>query len=141
MSNTVKKVKHGLLSPLKVVRNTCKACNKPLVKLREDKKFCDDKCRGIYNNKLASNVNNLMRNVNNALRKNRRILESLLLANEQSVKVSKDDLLLLGFQFKYHTHSSINKKGGNYSFCYEYGYLALDHGQYLIVKQKNLTIK
>jgi predicted nucleic acid-binding Zn ribbon protein len=99
---------------------TCLSCGKP-VKGRSDKKFCDDYC--------------LIRNVNNALGKNRRILESFLPEGDATAKASRDKLLEKGFQFKYHTHLYTTKTNKVYYYCYEYGYLPLEHNWYLIVKR------
>jgi hypothetical protein len=113
----------------------CLTCNKPL-KGRTDKKFCDDYCRNGYNNQLKAGYNNYVRNINNALRKNRRILEALLPANEEMAKANKDKLLHKEFQFKYITHTYTNKKGNTYFFCYEYGYLPLENDWFLIVRRR-----
>ena len=113
----------------------CLSCNKPL-KGRTDKKFCDDQCRNHYNNQLKANSNNLVRNINHSLGKNRRILEGLLMKTEDMRRVSKEDLLAEGFQFKYITHIYRNSKGACYLFCYDYGYLALENDWYLLVKRK-----
>jgi hypothetical protein len=113
----------------------CLACNKP-VKGRTDKKFCDDYCRNNYNNQLKSSATNLVRNINNALGKNRRILENFFHTGEETVKTTKDKLLEKGFQFKYFTNTYTNKKGNVYFFCYDIGYLPLENGWYLLVKQK-----
>lgn len=115
----------------------CLTCNK-ILKGRTDKKFCDDYCRNNYNNQLKAYDNNMVRNINNALRKNRRILESLLPTDEEMVKASKDKLLSKEFQFKYNTHTYQNRKGDTYFFCYEYGYLPLENDWYLIVKRKEV---
>src|SRR5882724_7457058 len=89
----------------------CLACRKT-IKGRTDKKFCDDLCRNDYNNRLKSDDNNYMRNINNALRKNRRIIASLLEdAPEGKIVLSKDSLSLKGFEFKYITHVSTYKEG------------------------------
>ena len=77
----------------------------------------------------------MVRNINNVLIKNRRILESLVGAEEMT-KILKDKLLQQGFNFKYITHTYANKKGNVYFFCYEYGYLPLEHDWYLLVKRK-----
>lgn len=113
----------------------CLSCNKTL-KGRTDKKFCDDYCRNNYNNQLKGEDNNHIRNINNALRKNRRILEALLPAQEDMVKASRDKLLVKEFQFKYSTHTYTNKKGNTYFFCYEYGYLPLENDWFLIVRRR-----
>ena len=113
----------------------CLNCEKPL-KGRTDKKFCDDYCRNNYNNQLKSTTINLVRNINNALGKNRRILESFFNNNEEIAKTSKDRLMEKGFQFKYSTHTYINKKGNVYHFCYDLGYLPLENDWFLLVKRK-----
>ena len=113
----------------------CLMCDKP-VKGRTDKKFCDDYCRNNYNNQLKADCNNLVRNINNALGKNRRILESLIPEQEEMGKVSKEKLLEEGFLFKYITHIYSNRKGTNYFFCYDHGYLLLENDCYLVVKRK-----
>ena len=113
----------------------CIECNKSL-KGRADKKFCDDLCRNSYNNKLNSDTNSYVRNINNTLRKNRRILEETLSANEEMAKVTKSKLLEKGFRFKFFTHTYRNKKGNVYYFCYEYGYLLLEADWVLVVKRK-----
>jgi predicted nucleic acid-binding Zn ribbon protein len=113
---------------------TCILCSRAL-KGRSDKKFCDDYCRAAYNNELKGVANNFMRNVNHALGKNRRILERLLPESEQTGKTNRDNLLQLGFQFRYITHTYTNQKGNVYFFCYEYGYLPLENNRYLLVKR------
>jgi len=116
-----------------VARN-CLACGK-ILHGRADKKFCNDYCRNAYNNQLKAASSNIVRNINNTLIKNRRILESLLGSEEMS-KTTKEKLLQQGFSFKYLTHSYKNKKGNVYFFCYEFGYLPLEHDWYLVVRRK-----
>lgn len=108
----------------------CLECGQPMIG-RADKKFCSDQCRNAYNNKRNSDTNNLMRNVNNALRKNRRILEDLI--PDQKAVTSKDKLLEMGFHFGYFTHIYTTKKGTEYRFCYEYGYLDIGNNLYALV--------
>jgi hypothetical protein len=116
------------------VAKKCLACEKTL-QGRADKKFCNDYCRNAYNNQLKSSTSTIVRNINNILIKNRRILETVLGAEEMA-KTTKDKLLQQGFNFKHLTHSYTNKKGNVYFFCYEYGYLPLDNDWYLVVKRK-----
>jgi hypothetical protein len=116
------------------VTRKCLACDKTL-QGRADKKFCNDYCRNAYNNQLKSANSTVVRNINNTLIKNRRILETVL-GSEEMIKTNKEKLLQQGFNFKYLTHSYTNKKGNVYFFCYEYGYLPLEHDWFLIVKRK-----
>ena len=121
---------------MKQAAKHCLNCGKT-IKGRADKKFCDDSCRNTYNNqtKAETGTVTVVRNINNYLGKNRRILKQFLPDSEEMTKVHQDKLLLEGFQFKFHTHSYTNKKGQVYFFCYEYGYLALENGWYLLVRR------
>ncbi len=116
-------------------RKTCLNCEKT-IQGRADKKFCDDYCRNNYNNQIKAHSNNVVRNINNALKKNRRILEALLPATEETAKITKQHMLIQGFQFKYLTHTYTNKKGNTYFFCYDYGYLELEGDWLLLVRVK-----
>ncbi len=112
----------------------CLACDKSL-QGRADKKFCNDYCRNAYNNQLKASSSSTVRNINNILLKNRRILEHVLGAEDMG-KTNKEKLLQQGFHFNYLTHTYTNKKGNVYNFCYEYGYLPLEHDWYLVVRRK-----
>jgi hypothetical protein len=115
---------------------TCPECGEKIMG-RIDKKFCSDQCRNTFNNRLNSDATNIVRNINNILRRNRRILEEL---NKQSGKtlVSKEALLLNGYNFTYHTHIYTTKRGDVYHFCYEQGFLFLpDKNMYLLVTHKD----
>ena len=108
----------------------CLSCGKPVYG-RLDKKFCDDQCRNDFNNKQNSDTNKRIRNINNILRKNRRILEKLN-PNGKS-KVHRDKLSKLGYDFEYFTNMLKTKTGNTYYFCYEQGYLELDHKMFALV--------
>lgn len=77
-----------------------------------------------------------MKEINRALRKNRRILKEL--NPEGKAKTNKSALLSKGFEFKYFTHVFKNKEGRIYYFCYEYGYLPLEHEFFALVINKSL---
>ena len=118
------------------ILKVCHACGKT-VRGRADKKFCDELCRNSFNNQLKAGSNNYIRNITNALKKNRRILESLLDSSEETTRASREKLLELGFHFKFSTHVFNNNRGNTYYFCYEYGYLPLENHLYLVVRQKD----
>jgi len=113
----------------------CLSCNRGLHG-RTDKKFCNDYCRNTHHNLLNSDGNNYIRNTNRILRKNRRILESLLQPAKQITKISKQALQNTGFSFQYFTNRYINKKGTQFHFCYDYGYRLLEEEQVVVVKKK-----
>lgn len=114
----------------------CLLCRET-IKGRIDKKFCSDTCRNTFNNQLNSSSNNYIRSVNGILKRNRKILESLVPLD--SVKASKSKLLQKGFDLSYYTHVYTTHKGNAYYCCYEYGYLPLDNDFYFIVKRKTST--
>lgn len=111
----------------------CLECGDTLIG-RSDKKFCSDACRNTFNNKSNSENNLFIRNVNNALKKNRKILEELLVGDK--TKVHKDVLYKRSFDFDLITRIYTTQKGSVYRFCYEYGYLQLEHDFVLIVKRE-----
>ena len=118
------------------VTKVCQSCNRDLHG-RTDKKFCNDHCRNTHNNHLNSDGNNYIRNINHCLRKNRRILESLL-ANREITRATLSKLHSKGFSVKYFTHSHTNKKGKLFHFCYEYGYAKLEGDCVMIVRKKGI---
>jgi hypothetical protein len=114
----------------------CAHCNK-ILKGRIDKKFCDDACRNNFNNGQNSIANNYVRNIINALKKNRRILETVILQSEKdTTKISKSKLLQQGFDITLHTNTYTTKAGGLYLFSFEYGIMAIENDWYIVVKNK-----
>jgi predicted nucleic acid-binding Zn ribbon protein len=112
----------------------CLACERP-IKGRTDKKFCDDSCRNNYNNRLNSDTTPLMRNINNILRKNRRILDELLLRQEKKVLIiDRQKLAEKGYQFDYFTEHYTTKENEQYYYCYDYGYRIIDNEKVMVVK-------
>lgn len=114
-------------------KRTCPECQEE-IKGRADKKFCSDDCRSSFNNRMNGNANNLMRNINNILRKNRRILHEL--NPDGKAKVHREELLQRGFKFNYFTNTYHTKAGKAYHFCYDYGYLDIDHDFFTLVKRQ-----
>lgn len=112
----------------------CLECKEPLLG-RTDKKFCSDMCRNSFNNRLNSDSNNHIRNINNVLRKNRRILQDIMMGAD-TAKSTRNKMLEKGFNFTYHTSTYTTKKGATYIFCYDLGYLPLDNDYFFLVKRK-----
>jgi len=111
----------------------CLDCGSP-IRGRADKKYCDDSCRSNYNNRLNTEDNLVIKRVNNILKKNRAILATL--NPNGKTKVSGKKLVSAGFKFEFHTSSYKTQNGNTYTFCYEYGYLALNEDSYLLVKRE-----
>ena len=110
----------------------CLECG-DVIKGRADKKFCDDQCRSNYNNKLNNDGTAEMRNVNNILRKNRKILETVVHEDGRG-RISKVKLTDAGFNFKYFTQLHTTLKGTTYKLCYDFGYMPVENDYYVIIK-------
>lgn len=113
----------------------CRYCARPL-KGRSDKKFCDDQCRNTFNNQQKRERNELVQALNKRLLKNRAVLEAVWERKQKPAVLKREQLLLAGYQFQYHTHTHINKRGLVYRYCYEYGLLQLEGSRYLVVKER-----
>jgi hypothetical protein len=101
------------------VEKICLDCGDTL-RGRTDKKFCSDQCRNNYNNRLNRDSNNYVRNVHGLLRKNRRILSDLYA--EGRIRIHRDALLALGYNFGFFTHIIETSQGLMSHYCFEYGY-------------------
>lgn len=111
----------------------CLSCGEELVG-RIDKKFCDAHCRNSYNNSINRKTNALIRKVNSTLKRNQKILATLNPDGKRVVR--KQDLIDLGFNFKYHTETFETKNGRIYIFCYDQGYLELENDKLSLVERK-----
>jgi hypothetical protein len=112
----------------------CLECKSPIYG-RVDKKFCSDQCRNTFNNRIHAISNTYIRRVNYVIRKNRFIMEEILLEKDV-LKVSRKLLFEKGFDFDYYTNIYETKKGSKYFFCYEYGYLPLEDGYFTVVRRE-----
>ncbi len=111
--------------------NHCLRCNAPL-EGRADMRFCNEDCRNSHKNiQLAADRKN-MKKINGQLGKNRRLLMRIL-GEQEMVKVHRDDMLRLGYDFKYLTHHYTNNQGKVFDFVYEHGVLPLGDGLILVV--------
>ena len=90
-----------------------------IVRGRIDKKFCSDSCRNSYNNKMYRDSTEYVRKVYGKLRKNRRILYNLYSKNK--LKVHKETLMALGFDFRFFSHM-VENNGIKINYCFEYGF-------------------
>ena len=112
----------------------CQECGDKLSG-RKDQKFCSDYCRNGFNNKLNEDANSTVRKINGILRKNRRILVKLNPHGKSTV----DSLTLAdeGFNFHYITNTFVTQTGKTYFFCYDYGYLKLENGQFMLIQKQD----
>lgn len=111
----------------------CQSC-KQILHGRTDKKFCDDGCRNNFNNQQNSVANKEMRGINRILKRNRTILLALLPAGMNQVIVSKENLLLEGFNFRYSTHQGVDPFGSSFPICYDVGLILQENVDYLVLR-------
>lgn len=116
-----------------IERKHCEYCGK-LVYGRSDKKFCDDNCRSSFNNERRVVDSKEMRNIINVLKLNRKILESIVAGGIEKVRVPKEKLIRLGYNFRYHTETNTNWKGDFYTYCFDYGFLQLENNWLLVLR-------
>ncbi|MDO9510334.1 MAG: hypothetical protein Q7J34_01125 [Bacteroidales bacterium] len=113
---------------------TCNDCGETL-RGRSDKKFCSDQCRNNYNNRQNSESSTYVRHVNTILKKNRKIME--VLNPMGKCTMHRDKLTAKGYNFNFFTSTYTTRKGQTYYFCYEYGYLPIEHDLYALVKRED----
>ena len=112
------------------MKNVCLECGTQL-KGRLDKKFCDDQCRYLFNNKKKRQHEMGIINVNRILRKNRTILKSLNPIGKTTIR--RTLLENTDFNFYFFTHQFRNDNGLLYYFIYEFGYAKLPDDKILLV--------
>ena len=113
---------------------TCLFFGRPL-RGRIDKKFCDNGCKNEHNNHLQREERAAINPIAAILKQNRRVLRRCFGANHTRV-VYGTELLQAGLRFEYYTHHHYtNQQADLYVFCYDYGYLPMADGKYLIVRK------
>lgn len=113
---------------------TCLKCGDSF-RGRSDKKFCSDSCRSGHFYDAHSKNNEIIRNINSYLKKNYEILNALN-TGTQSV-ISKQKLIIKGFNFKYYTQTKHNRNGLTYYFLYDQGYACLPNGAFTLIRKKS----
>ena len=116
------------------LKRQCRYCGSVIFG-RADKKFCGDGCRSSFNNGRKGERDDEIKAVNTTLFRNRKILSQILEDGVESVRILKDRMSLLGFNFRYHTH--ITPFGNNMAclYCYDYGYIDLGNSRLLVVRE------
>lgn len=97
----------------------CLYCKK-IISGRNDKMFCDDRCRNNFYYKVNSEQKSFIRKINQKLLKNRGILRTLNPSGK--TVVTKNELVALGFDFNYYTSLYETKKGKVYYLVYDQAY-------------------
>jgi hypothetical protein len=108
---------------------SCHQCGHSL-RGRIDKKFCNDHCRNAFHFDNNRGRDAIVRQVHTVLLRNRRILRNFF---TRSCKVTRDELLLEGVHFAYHTHRQQKTSGVTEYYCYDFGWRELRQNQVLLV--------
>ncbi|MFD0792023.1 hypothetical protein ACFQZX_00260 [Mucilaginibacter litoreus] len=117
--------------------NNCEECGRELHG-RIDQRFCNDTCRNSFNRKKR--ISELqgeppfIPQIISLLRLNRKILWRLL-AHEETRLVSREQLIIQKFSFKFYTSVYQTKKGEIYHYVFDYGWLATETGKILLVRR------
>lgn len=105
--------------------NACLYCQHA-IHGRTDKKFCDDRCRNNFHNRKKAQESPYVRQVNKALRRNRKILQSMIEGKGNLCRQTRDRLMAEGFLFQHCTEIRPRADGRTSYFCYEFGYLPVN---------------
>ncbi len=108
----------------------CSYCDHVL-KGRIDKKFCNDYCRNSYHFENSRINSKVIFEINRQLKKNRKILQTLLSQNQVKLDIEKEGLLIRGFNFMYYTHVR-EIDGSKFFFCYDYAYKKISQNTFEI---------
>lgn len=114
----------------------CRYCDKliDLSKGRRDRRFCDERCKNSFHNKIAFEEEREAKRINKILKKNREVLKKMT-ARKDKNEITKERLLKAGFDFTYYTHhKNTLHYNYQYTFCYDYGYRMVKPEIYKIVK-------
>lgn len=113
----------------------CKVCGSELHG-RRDKKYCNLACKNEYQRRMKlQNVNEVAEDVN-ILFRNRTILKELLdQEGHTQLKVRRQILQKMGFQFQNFTGTYINKHGKTYHYIFDYSWMAFSEKEVLILKR------
>lgn len=130
------------MQQLREVRRLCsyRYCGNPF-EGRSDKIFCSDQCRNrARRDQLKEerwNAPIFYLKINEILQKNHKILKGLYEERGDSIVVTNFILRDSGFNFEFHTRILHTSKG-IYRFCFDYGWLELENGKILIVKNEKM---
>lgn len=117
-------------------RKFCINCESEIFYGRSDKKFCTDKCKSTFNNKLNA-LPGSFKAVNNVLKNDLKVLLKLL-EKINSITITKLELKALGFSFKHFTHIEYKKSlKGNIFGIYDFSYYFIDDNNIKIIKNEH----
>jgi predicted glycosyl hydrolase (DUF1957 family) len=99
---------------------------------RTDQKFCNDQCRGSYNNRQRIESKYVIRTINRILKKNYLILTSM--TTEGKTTTNRSVLENKGYHFEYFTCALVKSNSKASYFCYDQGYKELENNKVIFVR-------
>ncbi|MGM9477998.1 DUF2116 family Zn-ribbon domain-containing protein [Pedobacter sp. GSP4] len=109
---------------------------------RVDKRFCDDSCRALFNNRrrqtAAAGEPAFLKDISKILLRNYHILRQLYPG--QKTQIKRKDLERMGFNFRFMTSYYKTSEGDMYHFCFDLGYLPIRGEMVLIVSQPSQVL-
>ncbi len=113
---------------------TCKICNNEIVG-RADKMFCSIRCKNYYHTNLRRVTQIAVHDIDNILHRNRSILLEILGKRKTQIKLKRIILEKKKFQFKYHTHTLVNKQGKTFNYVYDFAWMEFSDDEVLIKRK------
>lgn len=104
---------------------------------RSDKMFCSVRCKNYYHTNLRSVTQLEVKGIDNILHRNRSILLEIMGKSKTQKKIPRISLDKKKFNYKYHTHQSINLMGKTYNHLYDFAWMEFSDDEILIVRKRS----
>ncbi|MFK7758031.1 MAG: hypothetical protein AB8B53_13965 [Flavobacteriales bacterium] len=104
---------------------TCLHCNQSILEGRRDKKYCNAHCRSAHQYEKTLKEEPIYYRVKRALGVNRKIMKKYNASGYATIR--KQELINEGFNPRFTTHSWKNRKGEEYKFIFEFGFLETEY--------------
>jgi len=106
-------------------KRTCIFCYTEIKEGRRDKKYCNAHCRSAYQYEKTLAQEPMYYSVKKALGINRKIMKKYNASGYATIR--KQELIKEGFNPRFTTHSWKNRKGEEYKFIFEFGFLEIEY--------------
>lgn len=113
---------------------TCRLCKKE-IKGRTDKIFCSIGCKNEYHTKLRKVTTKETQLIDSILHRNRAILLEIMGKYSKEKLILREVLDNKKFNYKYHTHTYLNKNNKLYKYVYDFGWMEFSNQKVLIIRQ------
>lgn len=100
---------------------------------RSDKKFCSVKCKNDHNYEQRRGTKSVTKVIDDILHRNRIILATIMGKRRDQMKISRVELLKMGFKFDFITGTYLNKQKKIYHYIYDYAWMEFSTQEIMIV--------